>query len=194
MTTRNTKTKTKTSAKRKTSNIRAHPKARQKDKLPKRLARPCIAEYVEWNYVPKIGRGVIARVDALKGTVLERSPVVVAPVADFEAKHGKMTVLDHYLLTWEEKGEDVEYAVGLGYLMLYNHSARPNAEFRYNYPAREIEMVAIKNIRSGEEITHDYGGTWFTPRKEKTEKKPVKKPAKKAGAKAKSKAKTTKRK
>ncbi|MBI2234691.1 MAG: hypothetical protein HYU57_06885 [Micavibrio aeruginosavorus] len=126
--------KPKTSAKRKASNIRAHPKARQKDKLPKRLARPCIAEYVEWNYVPKIGRGVIARVDALKGTVLERSPVVVAPVADFEAKHGKMTVLDHYLLTWEEKGEDVEYAVGLGYLMLYNHSAshRPKKKPRKN--------------------------------------------------------------
>lgn len=192
MTTRQTKTKTSTK-KGKTSNIRAHPKARRKDKLPKRLARPCIAEYVEWNYVPKIGRGVIARVDALKGTVLERSPVVVAPVADFEAKHGKMTVLDHYLLTWEEKGEDVEYAVGLGYLMLYNHSARPNAEFRYNYPAREIEMVAIKNIRAGEEITHDYGGTWFTPRKEKTEKKPAEKAGtKKTGAKAKTKAKKKK--
>ena len=149
-------------------------------KLASRQERPCIAEYVEWNYVPRIGRGVIARFDALKGTVLERSPVVVAPAADFEAKHGKKTVIDNYLLTWEEKGSDIEYAVGLGYLMLYNHSSRPNAEFRYNYPDREIEMVALRNIAAGEEITHNYGGVWFKPRPEK-KKKPVKK--KKAAAK-----------
>lgn len=156
-------TKTKAKAK-------AKPKAKAK-RASSRHDRPCIVEYVEWNYVPKIGRGVIARMDALKGRVLERSPVVVAPVGDFEAKHGRETVLDHYLLTWEEKGEDVEYAVGLGYLMLYNHSKNPNAEFRYDYPNREIEMVALRNIEAGEEVTHDYGGVWFTPRPEKKKKK-----------------------
>lgn len=182
-----------TTRKAKTSQVRAKPKAQAaKRKTSKRRDRPCVAEYVEWNYVPKIGRGVIARMDALKGTVLERSPVVVAPVADFEAKHGKMTKLDHYLLTWEEKGEEIEYAVGLGYLMLYNHSKRPNAEFRYDYPNREIEMVALRNIHAGEEITHDYGGTWFKPRAEKPlkkEKAAVAKSKVTAKAKAKSKAK-----
>jgi hypothetical protein len=149
-----------------------------------RKDRPCVAAYVEWNYVPRIGRGVIARFDALKGTVLERSPVVVAPTGDFEAKHGKKTVIDNYLLTWEEKGPDIEYAVGLGYLMLYNHSSRPNAEFCYNYPDREIEMVALRNIAAGEEITHNYGGVWFKPRPEKKKKKAVakKKPAAKPKA------------
>lgn len=133
----------------------------------KRRIRPCVAEYVEWNYVPKIGRGVIARMDILKGAVIERSPVVVAPAADFEAAHGKETVIDHYLLTWEEKGEDVEYAVGLGYLMLYNHSRSPNALFHNNYEHREVEVVALRDIEAGEEITHDYGGEWFKPRPEK---------------------------
>jgi len=179
-----------TTRKAKTSQVRAKPKAKAaKRKTSKRRDRPCVAEYVEWNYVPKIGRGVIARMDALKGTVLERSPVVVAPVADFEAKHGKMTKLDHYLLTWEEKGEDIEYAVGLGYLMLYNHSKHPNAEFRYDYPNREIEMVALRNIHAGEEITHDYGGTWFKPRPEKSLKK-----KKSAAAKNKAKTQTAKKK
>lgn len=156
-------TKMKTTAKTKAKSRRAS----------SRRDRPCVVEYVEWNYVPKIGRGVIARMDALKGTVLERSPVVVAPVGDFEAKHGKETILDHYLLTWEEKGADIEHAVGLGYLMLYNHSKKPNAEFRYDYPNREIEMVALRNIYAGEEVTHDYGGTWFKPRAEKKKKKAV---------------------
>lgn len=153
--------------------------------IDKRRHRPCVAEYVEWNYVPKIGRGVIARMDILKGAVIERSPVVVAPCNDFEAKHGRETVIDHYLLTWPEKGEDKEYAVGLGYLMLYNHSSRPNAVFRNSYKYREVEVVALRDIEAGEEITHDYGGVWFTPRKE-----PVKKPAaKKSKPKAKAKAK-----
>ncbi len=185
-----------TARKAKTPQVRAKPKAKAaKGKTSRRRDRPCVAEYVEWNYVPGAGRGVVARMDALKGTVLERSPVVVAPVADFEAQHGKMTRLDHYLLTWEEKGEDIEYAVGLGYLMLYNHSKRPNAEFRYDYPNREIEMVALRNIHAGEEITHDYGGTWFKPRPEKPVKKKVKKAASgktKAKAKTASKAKKAK--
>jgi len=163
----------------------AKAKATARKKRAARKEKPCVAAYVEWNYVPRIGRGVIARFDALKGTVLERSPVVVAPASDFEAAHGKKTVIDNYLLTWEEKGPDIEYAVGLGYLMLYNHSSRPNAEFRYNYPDREIEMVALRNIAAGEEITHNYGGTWFKPRPEKKKKaaagakKPAAKKAKK---------------
>ncbi len=158
-------------------------------RLAKRRERPCVVEYVEWNYVPKIGRGVIARMDVLKGAILERSPVVVAPAADFDAAHGQMTVIDNYLLTWEEKGADKEYAVGLGYLMLYNHSKRPNAEFRYNYPAREIEVIALRDIPAGEEITHNYGGTWFKPRDEKKKsakttagKKSAPKPAPKKSA------------
>lgn len=168
-----TKAKAKTTAAKKLTPA-ARKKAAAAKTLAKRRARPCVVEYVEWNYVPKIGRGVIARMDVLKGAILERSPVVVAPVADFEAAHGEMTVLDNYLLTWEEKGPDIEYAVGLGYLMLYNHSSRPNAEFRYNYPAREIEVIALRDIPAGEEITHNYGGTWFTPRDEKKKKKSAK--------------------
>ena len=145
-------------------------KTRSKPKLAKSR---CIIDYVEWAYIPEVGRGVIARKSAKKGTVLERSPVVVGPAKDFKAKHGKMTVIDNYLLTWNEKGEDKEYAAGLGYLMLYNHSDNPNAEFRYHYKKREIDMVALRAIKKGEEITHDYGGDgpWFTTREEKIKEK-----------------------
>lgn len=152
--------------------------AKAKAKTVRHMKHPCVTEYVEWAYVPEIGRGVIARKAAKKGTVLERSPVVVGPNKDFEAKHGKMTAADHYLLTWHEKGENKETAMGLGYLMLYNHSDTPNAEFRYRYPQKEIEMVALRDIKKGEEITHDYGGegVWFKKREE-PEAKPVKKKA-----------------
>jgi hypothetical protein len=152
-------------------------KPQKKKKAVRYLKKPCVTEYVEWTYVPEIGRGVIARKAAKKGTVLERSPVVVGPNKDFEAKHGRMTAADHYLLTWHEKGENKETAMGLGYLMLYNHSDNPNAEFRYRYPQKEIEMVALRAIKKGEEITHDYGGegVWFRKRAEGDKKSARKK-------------------
>lgn len=157
-------------------------KAKAKKPAPKvkYMADPCVTDYVKWTYVPEIGRGVVAMKNAKKGTVLERSPVVVGPNADFKAKHGRMTKADHYLLTWHEKGENRETAMGLGYLMVYNHSDNPNAEFRYRYPQKEIEMVALRDIKKGEEVTHDYGGegVWFKKRKEEgEEEKPVKKKA-----------------
>lgn len=141
----------------------------------------CIINPVAWAYIPDVGRGVIATKNVKKGTILERSPVVVGPAKDFVAKHGKMTVIDHYLLTWEEKGEGKEFAMGLGYLMLYNHSDNPNAEFKFLYKKREIEMIALRDIKKGEEVTHDYGGegVWFETREKKAEKAAKKKVTKK---------------
>ena len=69
----------------------AKAKATARKKRAARKEKPCVAAYVEWNYVPRIGRGVIARFDALKGTVLERSPVVVAPVVVPRWCHGPYT-------------------------------------------------------------------------------------------------------
>lgn len=154
---------------------KAAAKKKQQEIPPGRLERPCVTEYVEWTYVPEIGRGVIARKAAKEGTVLERSPVVVGPNRDFVAKHGRRTAIDYHLLTWNEKGENKETAMGLGFLMLYNHSDDPNAEFRYRYEHKEIEVVALRAIREGEEITHDYGGegVWFKKRKERPAEPPA---------------------
>ena len=160
---------------------KATSKTKAKKPAPKikYMKDPCVTDYVKWTYVPEIGRGVVAMKNAKKGTVLERSPVVVGPNSDFKAKHGRMTKADHYLLTWHEKGENRETAMGLGYLMVYNHSDNPNAEFRYRYPQKEIEMVALRDIKKGEEVTHDYGGegVWFTTREQKAEKEAKKKAA-----------------
>ena len=40
-------------------------------------------------------------------------------------------------------------------LKYINHSARPNACY-----CEDLEVVALKDINPGEEITHDYGDDW----------------------------------
>lgn len=65
---------------------------------------------------------------------------------------GKSTDQDgpHVLWIEDDKGVAVE-----GKLKYINHSQNPNACY-YN----DLTVVALKDINSGEEITHDYGKDW----------------------------------
>lgn len=40
-------------------------------------------------------------------------------------------------------------------LKYINHNAKPNACY-----CEDLQVVALKNIKEGEEITHDYGDDW----------------------------------
>jgi SET domain-containing protein len=97
------------------------------------------------------------------GTELERSPVIVVPEADLLVRVGDRTVLDQYLLYWsDEPGR--ECVMGGGLLMFYNHSDRPNVEFRTGPEPETMSVVALRDVAAGEELTYDYGITlWFTP-------------------------------
>jgi SET domain-containing protein len=97
------------------------------------------------------------------GTELERSPVIVVPLADLAARAEPPTVPDQYLLYWsDEPGR--ELAMGGGLLMFYNHSAEPNVEFHTGPDGESISVVALRDVAAGEELTYDYGvPLWFTP-------------------------------
>jgi SET domain-containing protein len=60
--------------------------------------------------------------------------------------------LGNYVFVWE----DNKFAVALGYGSLYNHSYEPNA--KYIRKKDKILFQAIKDIKSGEEITINYNG------------------------------------
>ncbi len=126
---------------------------------------PCITGLVAWAYVAPGERGVIALRNIKAGETVECSPVVIGKAEDFQALHGQETPIDDHLLLWEEKGEGVEFAMGLGYLMIYNHDGEPNAKFSYDYPGRTISVVAQRDIKAGEELTIDYEDPWFEVRK-----------------------------
>jgi len=56
-------------------------------------------------------------------------------------------------------------AIALGYTSLLNHAHAPNCEFIRHIDDLAIDLVALRDIAAGEELTIDYQMTlWFVPR------------------------------
>ena len=113
--------------------------------------------------IPGKGRGVVATRDCSAGTEVERAPVIVVPAEHLLDKEPERTVFDEYLLYWsEEPGR--ELAMGCGLLMIYNHSSEPNVEFETGPDPDSMSVIALRDVRAGEELTYDYGiALWFAP-------------------------------
>lgn len=113
---------------------------------------------VIWNDVPGKGRGVFATQPIKKGEIIEVAPVV--PVSKKHVPDGAPP--DMYVLDWDEDVKGKEYAMALGYIMLYNHSPDANMELESDLEALTVTAVALRNIKAGEELTWDYGcELWF---------------------------------
>lgn len=111
---------------------------------------------------PKKGRGIFALIDFKEGDVIETSPVTIISKAetdlfDDEKKTGVESIIDQYLLLWQEDVKGQEYCMGHGFLMLYNHSETPSALQKRDFDMKTISMIANRDIKAGEEITFDYG-------------------------------------
>jgi uncharacterized protein len=113
---------------------------------------------------PIRGRGVFARAPIAAGTVIERAPVVIVPEAERPALDE--TILHDYYFQWDDGPEhEGRGAVALGLVSLCNHSVRPNARVQRNPRRRTLDLIALKPIGEGDEITIDYGcALWFEPR------------------------------
>lgn len=105
------------------------------------------------------GRGVFAMRNIQEGEVIEISPVV--PVAKANViENGDAP--DGYLLQWDAETEGEEYAMPLGYVMLYNHNDEPNIMIEADYEEYTMTVKASRNIKSGEELTWNYAcELWF---------------------------------
>ncbi|MEP6620942.1 MAG: SET domain-containing protein-lysine N-methyltransferase [bacterium] len=111
--------------------------------------------------VPGKGRGVVAIVDCPAGTEVERSPVILVPRADIITRPGLHSVFESYLLHWSDQ-PGAELAMGGGLLMLYNHSSTPNVEFQTGPEPLTMAVIALCDVRAGEELLYDYGvDLWF---------------------------------
>ena len=118
---------------------------------------------VTWRHVAGKGRGVVAVGRWPAGAELERSPVIVVPLADLIQRPERPTVPEQYLLYWsDDPGR--ECAMGGGLLMFYNHSATPNVEFQDGPGSETMSVIALREIADDEELTYDYGvPLWFRP-------------------------------
>lgn len=115
------------------------------------------------------GRGVVAEREIAGGELVERAPVLVIPEADRAAVDP--TNVGNYIFMWEHDtvAQDLyarkgRAAVVLGYTSLLNHADAANCDFVRYIDALAIDLVALRDIAAGEELTIDYGLTlWFTP-------------------------------
>lgn len=97
------------------------------------------------------GRGVFARADIAKGSVIERVPILLVPIDELVGGlHNP--ILSRFFFMWSKK----KVAISLGYGSLYNHSYSPNAY--YEHGAMTITYAAHRHIKKGEEITINYNG------------------------------------
>ncbi len=100
------------------------------------------------------GRGVFTAIDIREGDVIEICPVIPIPKSELPVIH--KTILHDYYFLWGEKMD--ECAIALGFGSLYNHEIHPNANFILDFENDTIDIVAIKDISAGEEITLNYHG------------------------------------
>lgn len=115
------------------------------------------------------GRGVIAELDAPEGALMERSPVLIIPPADRERVDD--SIIFTYVFMWEKGTSEEELykhegraAIALGFTSLLNHSYDPNCKFVRHIDELMIDLIALRPIAAGEELTIDYQMTlWFTP-------------------------------
>jgi len=107
-------------------------------------------------YIKKVSknqRGVFAKKKIKKGEIIEICPVI--PVPKKQEKYLDKTFLLNYYFEWGPRNQP---GIVLGYGSLYNHSYTPNAEHDERVKKREMVFTALRDIKKGEEITHNYNG------------------------------------
>ena len=105
------------------------------------------------------GRGVFARENIRKNEVVQIAPYIVigdndasGELLNYEFGHGK--------------GKNI---FCLGYGSMYNHSCRPNIEYRYsaNNIPNCLDFIALRDIKKNEELFVNYGKEWWDTRSKK---------------------------
>lgn len=116
------------------------------------------------------GRGVFAAKNIKAKQIVEICPAII--LRRSELKHIRETDLNYYYFEFDNK----HIGIVLGYGELYNHSYNPNAKYLLSVSRHEFTVVAIKDIKKGEEIFFNYNyypkdktplGSWFKPRVKK---------------------------
>jgi hypothetical protein len=103
----------------------------------------------------RLGRGVFATRAAAVGATLEVCPTLEVPTSEITG-----VLLDYVFESGDR--EDTSILL-LGYGMLYNHSAEPNAEYVV-HGEQEVAFVAIRPVQEGDEVTISYGEDWWDTR------------------------------
>jgi SET domain-containing protein len=106
----------------------------------------------------KFGRGVFSTRSYSVGDLIETSPVIVLSKED--TKKIDETLLYDYYFAWGKNGDQAALALGNG--SLFNHSYSPNAKYIKRDSENEINFIALKLIKKGDEILVNYNGNPYS--------------------------------
>jgi SET domain-containing protein len=98
------------------------------------------------------GRGVFTERFIEAETIIEVAPVIMIPASQKEFID--KTVLYDYYFNWSEDDEVI--AIALGFASIYNHSYEPNCRYLTYYEDQKIEIITLRDIQPGEELTFNY--------------------------------------
>lgn len=99
------------------------------------------------------GRGVFTDQPIRKGAIVEVCPVIPLSAPDWKLIQD--TVLRYHAFDWPDNPYGVS-CITLGLGSIINHSENPNSEWTTQIKQRTITFRAVRDIKAGEEITHDY--------------------------------------
>jgi uncharacterized protein len=121
------------------------------------------------------GRGVFCLEDVNKGDVLEVAPVLIFPTADSPSVH--KTLAGDYVFAASAFDPKFLKAIGidnpgntlclpLGITSICNHLVDPNAIYKFDVDDLSpfVTLTATRDIAKGDEITVNYGPSWFAVR------------------------------
>jgi len=108
---------------------------------------------------PGHGQGVFAARVIAEGEIIERCPYIVIDDDDL----ADVNRLQDYLFTSPDQPGD--YLCVMGYGMVYNHSDKPNAEWKIDDDDIQfVRFTALRPIADGEEIFQSYGDEYWATR------------------------------
>jgi hypothetical protein len=101
-----------------------------------------------------IGYGVFTCDSIGKGTLIE-----VAALLLCDPKFQDEKEICNYTIAWGEK-----IAIGMGWTMYYNHSDNNCCDFYHNYNNCLLAIATNRDVNKHEQLTVNYGPTWFESR------------------------------
>jgi SET domain-containing protein len=109
------------------------------------------------------GRGVFAVSNIKKGEIVERCPLIQM---EYRSKYQLDPTIFGYMYARYQNDEEAQkhgfiMHIAAGYGMLYNHQDEPNALWKFNYPQLLGDIIAIKDLKIGDEIFINYGNCYF---------------------------------
>lgn len=108
--------------------------------------------YIGQSKISGAGRGVFAARDIKKNEIIETCPII--EVSKNDTANLNESLLNTYFFYFGKNKERL--AVALGFGSIYNHSYKPNANFKIKSKEQVIQFIALKNINKDEEITFNY--------------------------------------